>query len=431
MMTMAPQENDSLKRAVKIIFIWMPLALVFCAIVTCLSAIFFLHLSVIVGPIMAMFIGYSIYHLLKALARRRGMTVVSYVETAVRLNLPVDAYLEAAERSESPGVRDRLHMVRAMMAQGVPIGTALMSVSEIPPTVVASVAASERVGQLQPALSRAMADETRRQQQVSSEVPFYRFYPIFVGGMVFTLVTGFMIFVVPKFREIFKDFKVSLPWSTELLVHAADVLVDQTPIAAIILVMMFLLFMFVLASLLERTFRGGESSRQSSLIDQLLWYVPIVGRLSRSGSLAQVCRFLADATRAGVPLPAALQEAGGLHVNGEARQRVHRWQQELLAGKGAAEGAAVAGMPPLMVGLLDTAQAPRAGGADNTANVFDFLARYYGARFSRLGLLLKGAYEPVMLLALGTLVGFVVYALFSPLVKLILSVIGGYPQGTL
>jgi type II secretory pathway component PulF len=164
------------------------------------------------------------------------------------------------------------------------------------------------------------------------------------------------------------------------------------------------------------------------MVDAVLWHVPLAGRLSRDRSMAEVCRFLADTSRAGVPLPEALEQAEGLHINTRAREQVASWRLAILAGRPVAQAAEEAGMPRLVRGFLDNAAAPRAGGGENVANVFDFLARYYAGRFSRLWILLKAAYEPAALLLLGLLVGFVTYALFYPLVVLIEAVIGNYPQ---
>ena len=86
------------------------------------------------------------------------------------------------------------------------------------------------------------------------------------------------------------------------------------------------------------------------------------------------------------------------------------------------------GSPAPVSGLLVPAQSSRAANPENSANVYDFLARYYRARFSRLLILLQAAYEPAAILSLGLLVGFVVYSLFVPLVTLLDSVRKLYPE---
>jgi type IV pilus assembly protein PilC len=422
-------ESSGLKSVLKIVFVWGPAAVFIVGIITIFSALVFAHMAVIVGPVFAMFIGYSLFHFLRSVARRRGMTVVSYVETAVRLNLPFDAYLVAAQRSERGVVRQRLIMIREMIQRGNPISMALLAVAEVPAEVADAAVAAERIGQLQPTLTRIMAEEdARSQDRRHDRVPFYKFYPLVVGTMVFLLVSGFMVFILPKFREIFKDFKVALPRSTEWLMSITDFMVVQTPLGIIILVLVVLGFVGGLGLLLERTFSAHARRPRNSLLDTFLWFMPVVRGLAHNRSMGRICRFLADATGAAIPLTVALDEAAGLSINGRARDKVVRWKNLVQAGQTGSAAAAAAGMPSLVVRLLDTSQAPRAGGEDNTANVFDFLARYYAARFSRLWITIHAAYEPVTVLLLGLLVAFVAYSLFRPLVVLIDAVTHFYPQ---
>jgi len=429
----APIQNPRAASVIRILFIWFPAAIFFVGIITIGSALFFAHAALIVGPVLSLFLAFSFYQVLSVFAKRRGMMVLSYLETAIRLNLPIDPYLSAAERSERGVTADRLRSLRNFLAAGYPIGPSLAAaVPEIPARITSSITAAESLGQIQVTLSRAVEQDAKRRDHHLERRAFYRFYPIVLLGVVMLVVTGFSIFILPKFREIFKDFKVTLPPATEFLMNWTSFAVEDTPVALILLLVFGLAVFLSIAWFLNRVFTPQAGPRTSGYFaDQLRWYTPLAHRLTRDRAMADICQLLSDSSRAGIPLPPALEQAATLDVNVHAKSKIRLWHDNLLRGAPTAAAAEAAGMPNLLVGLLNPASAQKSLAPENSANIFDFLARYYRARFSRLLILLQAAYEPAIILFMGLVVGFVAYSLFAPLVKLIQSVSGTFPENIL
>ena len=151
-----------------ILFVWVPAAIFFTAIVTALTGFAFTAIGLIAGPMLSLFTAFSFYYVMLIARQRRGMTVLGYVETAVRLNLPLNEYLLAAQRSERGRTAQRLDALRFQLAGGTSVGAAIAgAVPEIPPRVTAAIIAAEPLGQLQVTLTRlSRKDAARRRNRV-------------------------------------------------------------------------------------------------------------------------------------------------------------------------------------------------------------------------------------------------------------------------
>jgi type II secretory pathway component PulF len=137
--------------------------------------------------------------------------------------------------------------------------------------------------------------------------------------------------------------------------------------------------------------------------------------MQRDAGLAEVCALLADGLEAGMPASAALAEAARLRINAVLRGRVHDWADRVHAGQTLAAGAAGARLPKLISSMLANGSA----GPDGARNVFQFLARYYGSRFSRAAMLVEAAIMPVTVFFFAIIVACVALSLFLPMISMI------------
>jgi type II secretory pathway component PulF len=158
--------------------------------------------------------------------------------------------------------------------------------------------------------------------------------------------------------------------------------------------------------------RGSDSWEW---LDMILWYVPVAHGVSRDRGLADASRTIADALRTGRPLPRAIDEARMLRMNAVLRNRLAKWGQRIQAGAPADHAARDARLPELFAGMIG----PAAAGGAGTIAAFEFLADYYGSRFSRSRELLRAAIVPLLVLVFGAVVLFIISALFLPLIHMI------------
>jgi type II secretory pathway component PulF len=344
-----------------------------------------------------------------AVRRRRAVLLVSYLEQAVRLNLPIPPMLAAAARGESEAVARQLAVLRQQIEDGCRAGTALsVAAPAAPKRVVELLNAADRNGHLPQALRRVYRDEYRESQRDAARAGFFRAYALItVMAICFALWT-IAVFVMPKLAQISRDFGTPLPRVTIHMSRAGYSLAPPLAVVAALGV--------VWAS--GRAVRNMVRTRPApspldELVDRVMWHLPVVVSLARDRGMADVCHTVADALEAGRPAPEALAEAQLPHVNAVLRERVLRWAERVEQGESLAGAARGAFIPRLLVGLLATAQ------PEDLVNVFRFSARYYEARFSRTAVLIESASGPLIALGFGAVVCATALGIVLPMVRLI------------
>jgi type IV pilus assembly protein PilC len=221
-----------------------------------------------------------------------------------------------------------------------------------------------------------------------------------------------MIFVIPKFEEIFKDFGTKLPTVTVVLLNISRWFANQYGWAYV------LAFPFVFISLIKlaKMSEGGKYA-----VDAIKLKIPILGGILGKTAIARFTRTLGTLISAGVPILDALnitKETCGNEVYSRALAKVH---DAIREGESMADPLrATKVCDAIVVNMVDVGE--ETGDldkmlmkiADNYDNDVDVLV---GSLISIL--------EPVMVVILGLIVGFIVIALFAPMITLIQSVSGG------
>lgn len=370
----------------------------------------------VVAPIVAVLTGIAIFIGLPAVAgmlgqmrEKRAMVILSYLEQATRLNLPLARMLDAAQQSETSRTAKRLRRVRILLEDGAPLGLALpVAVPELSERRVRLIAAGERLGNLRQTLTDLLRDPREGEEESAWRDSFGRWYPVLLA-LVFSFVLMLvLIFVMPKIEDIAGDFRVRLPYAARTLGRLRRELVDLDwlPLAVILA---------VAVSALGGPFRRILSARTAAtlgIFDRIYWYLPVAHGLARDRGLADACNTMATALRAGYPLPRAIQEAAELRMNRVLRERLNEWRKAVEGGMAADQAARAARLPALVCGMIGSGRGGDPGAA------MEFLASYYEARFSRARELLHAAIIPVLALGFGGVVLFMASGLYLPLLQM-------------
>ena len=356
---------------------------------------------------------------------QRGWLILMYVENAVRLNLPLVPFLDAAKKGESGAVARRMERLLQLLRYGNPLGDALrQAVPELPPRVFPLVLAGEQTGCLRQALHRLVVEYQRVEpREPEDQALFYRIYPFGLGLFLIVYMYGLTTFIFPKFREIYKDFHAVIPWQTQLLLSLSDEYALQLVLVVLLMGMLWL----VVSSLGKTLAPRWPGLLPRSFRDTMIWGMPILGSLEANRGLADVNQVLADSALQGIPLPMALLQASELDINARLRVKIVNWSRRMQEGQPLGPAARAAGLPALMASLLETLTGPSretSGDSTDAPQIFAFLARYYRGRFSRTAIVLRAAFEPAVVIAMGLVVCFVVMAVFVPLPHLINAVMG-------
>ncbi|MCY2953397.1 MAG: type II secretion system F family protein [Planctomycetota bacterium] len=326
--------------------------------------------------------------------------------------LPILRSLQILEQQQKPGL---LKSIVGAVAEDVEGGGSLSeSMAKYPKAFdklyTNMVNAGEAGGVLDLILAR-LADFMEKAQRLKKKVIGAMIYPTVVICIAISIVTMIMIFVVPKFEQIFKDFKVQLPDVTKVLLVLSRWFANDYGWVYLIAFPFVAVILLKLAKMSD----GGKYA-----VDVVLLKIPILGSIVGKGTIARFTRTLGTLISAGVPILDAIsitKDTCGNEVFSRALIKVH---DAIREGETFADPLrATKVCDSIVVNMVDVGE--ETGDldkmllkvADNYDNDVDVLV---GSLVSVL--------EPVMVVILGVIVGFIVIALFMPMITLIGSVSG-------
>ena len=275
------------------------------------------------------------------------------------------------------------------------------------------VAAGEAGGVLDTILQR-LAEFMEKAQKLKRRIFGAMIYPIVVVGFAVAIVSGIMWQVIPKFKTIFVDFDVELPGMTKILIGMSDWFVKGTPPGVFIVLGMPVVLIVTMK--LIRSSKGGRY-----VTDVIILKIPVFGGLVQKSSIARFTRTLGTLINAGVPILEAInitKDTSGNEVYSRALGKVHDSIREGDTFASPLRAARVT--DSLVVNMIDVGE--ETGELDK---MLLKVADNYDEEIDVAVASLVSLLEPLMVVVLGGIVGFIVLALFLPLVKLIESVSGG------
>jgi type IV pilus assembly protein PilC len=267
------------------------------------------------------------------------------------------------------------------------------------------VKAGEAGGALEIILQR-LAEFKERSQSLKRKVQGAMIYPIAVITVATGIVGFIMYWIIPKFKKIFMDFGIELPAITIWLIYISDIVVDYWYLIPVIPIALWLLLKII------RKNKMGEY-----ICDKILLKIPVLGKIVEKSVVARTARTLGTLISSGVPILEALIIARDTAGNAVFRRAFDNIYAAIREGESMAVPLKEARVvDDLVVNMVDVGE--ETGALDT---MLYKIADVYDEEVSVLVEGLINLLEPMMVVILGLIVGFIVIALFMPLIKLLNS----------
>ncbi|QDU60298.1 Type II secretion system protein F [Planctomycetes bacterium Pan216] len=337
-------------------------------------------------------------------------TFTRQLSTLQDAGLPVLRSLQILESQMKPS---RLKYTLEDVVEDIESGLAMSEAFAKHPKVfdrlyVNMVKAGEAGGALEVILQR-LADFKEKAQSLKRKVIGAMVYPVVVLMVASSILFFILYYIVPKFKTIFADFGLELPAMTQFLIDASTYVVDYWWTLPLIP------FLVIVGIKLTRKFYWGRA-----IIDWIALRIPISGGLTRKVIVARTTRTLGTLVASGVPILECLiicRDTSNNFVFERAFQKVY---------DSIREGESIASplretrvVDEMVINMIDVGE--ETGDLDTmlfkVADVYD--EEVDVAVESLVSLL-----EPLMVVILGLMVGFIVIALFLPLIKLLTELSG-------
>jgi general secretion pathway protein F len=341
---------------------------------------------------------------------RRGISTADLslftrqLATLVRAGLPLEeSLLAVSQQTEKPRVQSIILGVRAKVMEGHPLADGFTDFPRVFPEIYRStVAAGEQSGKLDGVLER-LADYNEGREQIRQKILAAMLYPIVLSVMCFAIVTGLMVYVVPKVVAVFESAKGKLPLITQILIATSDFIRNYGIYMAIIAVVAGYLF--------RRWLRNPNNLRR--------WHraqlrMPMIGKMSRGFNTARFTRTFSILSASSVPVLEALRISGEVVTNLPMRDAVAEAAARVREGAPIGRSLAVSKLfPPMTIHLISSGES--SGELDN------MLERAAIAQERELDGLLSGMVGllgPMLIVGMGGFVMAIVFAMLLPIFEM-------------
>ncbi len=346
----------------------------------------------------------------------RGKVLAVFIRqlaTLIDAGLPLLRSLRVLDEQQKPGpLKDAIIGMSEAIEGGSTFSEALSNYPKIfDKLFVNMVKAGEAGGVLELVLNR-LAEYMEKAEKLKSKVKSAMIYPIFVIGLALSVTFFLVTFVVPKFKEIFEDFDITLPTMTQMLIRFSNVMKNYSyythfPYIGPLILVPIAIF-FIIKFLLKT-----EKGRRSWDIMKL--NMPLFGSLVRKAAIARFSRTLGTLITSGVPILQALnivRDTSGNEVIADAVGSVHDSIREGESIAAPLRDTKV--FTPLVISMIEV--------GEQTGQLPEMLMKIADTYDDDVDTAVAGLtsiIEPVLIIFLAFIVGFIVISLFLPLVTMI------------
>jgi type IV pilus assembly protein PilC len=271
------------------------------------------------------------------------------------------------------------------------------------------VKAGELGGVLEIVLNR-LAEYQEKAQKLKNKIVSAMVYPVIVMFIAVAILVFLMIFIVPKFKEMFTNTDSELPLISKIVFGMSEFFLAR-PLVVPNVVFFFLAF--GLGVFLFNLWGGTPSGRK--IIDTMKLKMPVLGDIQRKSAVSRFSRTLGTLVTSGVPILQALnitRDTAGNVIISQAIEKVHEAVKE---GETIVIPLQASGVfPNMVISMVDV--------GEETGQLPEMLlkvADVYDDEVDNAVTALTSILEPIMIVILALIVGAVVFALFLPLIKMI------------
>ena len=324
--------------------------------------------------------------------------------TLVRAGVPlVESVAALTEQVEKELLKKTLTAVRETLNEGTSFAKSLEAHPKIFPSLyINMVAAGEASGTLEAVLER-LADFMEGQARLKGKVTAALAYPVLMMFIGIIMVSVLMVAVVPKVTSIFENLGHALPWYTQLLIIVSSVVAGYW----------WLIIGVTVASVYG--FRRWRATPEGRLKwDSFRLVVPIFGKLQLLVSVARFARTLSTLLSSGVQLLQAMEIGRHVLENSRLESVISEAIGSIRGGESIAEPLKRARVfPPMVTHMIAVGEK-----TGQLEAMLENVSRAYEADVETRVVALTSLLEPLMIVLLGGVVGFIAMAILMPLIQM-------------
>jgi type IV pilus assembly protein PilC len=327
--------------------------------------------------------------------------------TMINAGLPLVQCLEIlSTQSENKVLRETIGEVKTQVEAGSTFSDALRRHPKVFDDLYVNLVHAGEVGGLLDTILTRLAKYIEKAMKLKGQIKSAMVYPATIMGVAVVVIVILMLFVIPIFAKMFLDLsggKVALPGPTQIVIDLSNGFIA------------YWYFIFGgIAGIIVGIKKYYATVRGRMVIDKLLLKLPVVGDLIRKASVAKFTRTLGTLLSSGVPLLDGMSICAKTSGNKVIEETLFNARLSISGGKTIADPLAASGVFPKMVTHM-IAVGESTGALDA---MLGKIADFYEDEVDQAVASLTALLEPMMMVFLGIVIGFIVIAMYLPIFKM-------------
>ncbi|TLY28826.1 MAG: type II secretion system F family protein [Nitrospirae bacterium] len=327
--------------------------------------------------------------------------------TMINAGLPLIQALEIlASQSENKQLRKAVGEVRIQVEGGATFADALQKHPKVFDELYVNMVHAGEIGGLLDTILGRLAKHIEKAMKLKAQVKAAMVYPAAILGVAVIVISVLMIWVIPIFAKMFAEMsggKIGLPGPTQIVIDVSNFMQSY---------IFHLVIGAVLAGWGIKKYYATPKGRLA--MDRMFLKLPIVGELIRKTAVAKFTRTLGTLITSGVPILDGLSITAKTAGNKVIEEAIMAARMSISGGKTIAE--------PLSKGEIFPKMVTHMISVGETTGALDAMlgkiADFYEDEVDQAVASLTSLLEPMMMVFLGTLIGFIVVAMYLPIFQM-------------
>jgi type IV pilus assembly protein PilC len=308
------------------------------------------------------------------------------------------------KQTRNPKMKEVVAEVKRDVAGGMSLTEALQKHPRIFSGLYVNMIKSAEAGGILDVVLDRLSTFLEKEQETRNKIKSAMTYPAVVFSFAMLMLIGLLFFVLPKFKAIFETMGLDLPLTTKLMLNSSDYLKAYWYIALV-----FMVGSAVLAKMFAKTEKGRYQ------IDNLKLRMPIFGDLMLKTGVSRFARTFGTLISSGVPVLRALEIVADTAGNRVISETVNRARHSIKEGEKISTPLFGSKIFPVMVTQM-IAIGEETGRLDQ---MLVKVANFYDDEVDNTLKSLTSLIEPLMIVGLGLIVGFIAVSVISPIYSLV------------
>ncbi len=326
--------------------------------------------------------------------------------TMLRAGLSIVPALEMLQaQNENPSFTPIIEELLLQINAGVPLSQCLERHPNLFDNVYVNlIKAGEVSGSLDTFLDRIIYS-LEKSIKIKKAIKSAMMYPIILLCVAFSVVGVMMVFVVPVFVEIFGEAGIELPFATKIVMQASDFL--RSWVAPV-----FFAAVFVFFKVIKKILQSNDALMMR--FDKFLMTAPVVGKLVSDSIMARIAMILTNLIAGGVNLIEALEIVKNSISNLKVQVSLEKVKRDIFSGRQFSTSLReTKDFPETLCGFIAVGE--ETGKLNEMLNT---VAIYYEEEFDDSVDAFSQLLEPIMIVVLGVVIGFILVAMYTPIFQM-------------